>query len=80
MAQCEICGSRLKQKLAATHDGDAMYDITYFPQRDADDDRVSVPRNYFCSVDCAIQGLKDGQPKEATESSLERREELMNDE
>ena len=80
MARCENCGKTLRQKLADSHDADAMYDLTYFPESESGEPIRSVPRNYYCSIECVVEGVRKGQPKQATEEKLKRRKELMDDE
>jgi hypothetical protein len=77
MASCETCGTYLKEKLAAAHECDEIWDITYFPDdEEGGEPRRSVPRNYFCSPECAIEGLRNGVPRKATKEKIRRDDEL----
>lgn len=79
MAKCENCDEHIRQRLATSHDSDDLIDITFFPAQEAGERMKSVPRNYYCSVDCAIEGLRERQPQKATREEWERREELIDE-
>lgn len=77
MATCKTCSAFLKQKLAATHECDDIWDITFFPaDEEGGEPPRSVPRNYFCSPECAIEGLRNGVAREATKEKIRHDDEL----
>lgn len=77
MATCEICGEYLKQKIVPNSESDNIWVITHFPgDEDGSDPQRSAPRNYFCSRECAIEGLEDGTVKKSTEEKIRRSAEL----
>lgn len=75
--QCENCETRVRRKLASTQESDDHWDVTFFDAQEAGEVGKSAPRNVFCSRECAIEGLKQGVPKENTEKQRKRRDGLL---
>ena len=67
MARCETCGGSVRRKLAATHTQDAHITASKW-EFDADSARTKATRTFFCSPECAADGILDGRLREQDDS------------
>jgi hypothetical protein len=63
MARCETCGGSVRRKLAATHTQDPHITASKW-EFDDDVGHSRATKTFFCSPECAIEGIRDGRLRE----------------